>query len=209
MDELESYINREGVKFPQPLIDLAFVHYQLETIHPFADGNGRVGRMLISLMAVHNGLLETPVLYISPVMERYKDDYIDLMYNVSTKGEWAAWLNFFFDRITESCKETIETVDRLIDLQAKYRAVAGKLGRSSIGMRLVDILFEKPMITVTESAQNLGVSYPAAKSIIDKLVENHILVEFEGQYPKLFFAKSIFLASRPVERKFAQPVVPG
>ena len=83
MDDLERYINREDRSVQKALIDLALVHYQIETIHPFADGNGRVGRMLIPLMAVHSGLLDSPILYISPAMERFKDEYIDRMYNVS------------------------------------------------------------------------------------------------------------------------------
>lgn len=200
MDELESYINRPDQTFPIPLVDLALVHYQLETIHPFADGNGRVGRMLISLMAVHNGLLNMPILYISPVMERYKDEYIDLMYGVSVYGKWTDWLNFFFSRIVESSRETISTIDRLIDLQITYRGIAGSLGRSATAMHLVDYLFEHPAITVTQAGQKLDVTYPAAKSAIDKLVEHGILREYAGTYPKVYYAPAILAASRPPER---------
>lgn len=200
MDELERYLNREvdANDLPARLLDLALVHYQIETIHPFADGNGRVGRMLISLMAVHNGLLSMPVLYISPVMERYKDQYIDLMFNVSTKGEWVEWIRFFFDRIFEGCRETIQTVDRLIDLQADYRSRAGRSMRSASAVTLVDILFERPAITVTEAAERLSVTYAAARNTIEKLVEAAILKEVEGAYPKVYLAPEIYRVSKPV-----------
>lgn len=92
MDDLERYINRGEISQPEALIDLALVHYQLEAIHPFSDGNGRVGRMLVSLMAVHSGLLDIPILYMSPALENIKDNYIDLMFDVSTKGNWDDWL---------------------------------------------------------------------------------------------------------------------
>ncbi len=197
MDQLEAYINRENKVFPTPLIDLALVHYQIETIHPFADGNGRVGRMLISLMAVHSGLLDMPILYMSPTLEKYKDTYIDLMYNVSSRGEWADWICFFFEKLSESCREAIEIIDRLINLQEEYRSIATGLSRSAGAITLVDHLFEKPTLTVNDAQKKLNVTYPAAKNTIDKLVEARILVPFEGIYPKLFVAPEIVRISRP------------
>ncbi|MDK9695906.1 MAG: Fic family protein [Siculibacillus sp.] len=197
MDQLEAYINRETTDFPTPLIDLALVHYQIEAIHPFADGNGRVGRMLISLMAVHSGLLDMPILYMSPTLEKYKNNYIDLMYGVSSRGAWAEWINFFFEKLAESCREAIEIIDRLIDLQAEYRAKAANLGRSAGAITLVDHLFERPALTVRDAQRRLNVTYPAAKNTIDKLVEAEILIPFEGIYPKLFIAPAIVRISRP------------
>ena len=196
MDYLESYINRGEITQPQALIDLALVHYQLEAIHPFSDGNGRVGRMLISLMAVHNGLLDMPILYMSPVLENVKDQYIDLMFDISTKGEWQDWLCFFFERVCESCRETIQTVDRLIELQNDYRERAGSASRSANVITIVDHLFERPALTVSDAATKLNVTYPAAKSTIDKLVEIGILFEHAGAYPKVYFAPEILRVSR-------------
>jgi Fic family protein len=196
MDELEAYINRQTGRMP-PLLDMALVHYQLETIHPFADGNGRVGRMLISLMSVHDGLLDMPILYISPAMERHKDEYIDRMYAVSTRGSWSEWINFFLDRVVESCRETIETVDRLIDLQSVYREKASATGRSANLITLVDHLFEVPMISVSDAARKLGVTYHAARKTVEKLVEIGVLREYSGIYPKIFIAYEIYEVSRP------------
>lgn len=195
MDSLEQYLNRENRKFP--LVDVALVHYQFETIHPFMDGNGRVGRMLISLMAIESGLLEMPVLYISPVLEHRKDEYIDLMFNVSAKGEWHPWLNFFFARAAESCRETIATIDRLIALQEHYRSIAAAATRSAGALTLVDHLFERPAISVNDAKDVLGVTYPAARRTIDRLAEHGILEEYPGAYPTLFLARGILDAAAP------------
>lgn len=197
MDELEQYINREDRSFPTPLLDLALVHYQVETIHPFADGNGRVGRMLISLMAVQNGLLEMPVLYISPALERDKDTYIDLMYNVSTRGEWMPWLDFFLSKVAETCGETIATIDRLVELQANYRKQAGETTRSASTLTLIDTLFEIPALTVNEAMTKLDVTYAGARKALDKLIELGIIREVPGSYPKVFLAPGILQAARP------------
>ena len=195
MDSLEKYLNKQE-NFPPAVMDLALVHYQLEAIHPFADGNGRVGRMLISLMAVNSGLLDVPVLYMSPSLEKDKDAYIDLMFNVSTKGLWAPWLNFFFDRIVESCAETIGTIDRLLSLQERYRGLAVQKGRSTSALQLVDMLFERPALTISDAASKLNVTYPAAKKAIDKLVEAEIVKHFPQTYPKLFYSPSILRVAR-------------
>ena len=197
MDALEAYINREPGTLPTPITDLALVHYQLETIHPFADGNGRVGRMLISVMATKSGLLEMPVLYISPVLEKDKDEYIDLMFGVSSRGDWVPWLNFFFGKVCEACHETIATIDRLIALQDEYRMATGSAIRSSAAMNLVDALFESPAITVNSAANRMGVTYAAAKKTIDKLVELSIVREVPGLYPKTFIAAGILRAAAP------------
>ncbi len=200
MDELERYINREIDHDWSPLIDLALVHYQLEAIHPFADGNGRVGRMLISLMAVHNGLLDMPVLYISPALEQKKDQYIDLMYQVSTEGKWIEWLNFFFMTIEESCIETIASIDRLITLQELYRKQVTEKARTSNIITLVDYLFDRPIIRVSDAEKKLGVTYRAARQIIKKLQDIGILKELTGWYPAVFYAPDILNITRPGDK---------
>ena len=199
MDALEGHINRSNLAFPTALMDLALVHYQIEAIHPFLDGNGRVGRMLISLMAVHSQLLDVPVLYLSPVLEQEKNRYIDLMFNVSTRGEWTQWLQFFFAKVEESCRETTDTIDRLLSLQLELRTKARESSRSSGPETLVDHLFEHPTITVTGAAKHLGVTYAAAKTTVDRLVEKGILSEFVGTYPKVYYAAPIVAASSPRE----------
>ncbi len=192
MDELEAYINREDRTQISAILDLAYVHYQFEAIHPFADGNGRLGRMLTALMTVESGLLELPVLYISASIEDKKDEYIDLMYNVSTKGDWLEWCTFFMERIIESCAETIDTIDELIALQTRYRDLAQSLMRTPNILTLVDHLFTQPFVTVPDVERLLNVTYATAKKTIDKLVDGAILEELGGFHPKVFCALEIW-----------------
>lgn len=199
MDALEAYINRENQRFPTPIMDLALVHYQLETIHPFADGNGRVGRMLISIMAMKGGLLDMPVLYMSPALERDKDRYIDLLFNVSARGDWQSWLRFFFEKICEACRDTISTIDRLIRLQNDYRNATADAIRSATALRLVDHLFEQPAVNVNSSADLMQVTYAAASRTLNKLVDIGILREVPHMYPKTFIAPGVLGAAAPAD----------
>ncbi|WP_428698930.1 Fic family protein [Stappia sp.] len=193
MNALEAYINRPTVDLP--ILDLALTHYQIETIHPFSDGNGRVGRMLICLQSVYYNILEMPVLYMSSALEGEKDDYIRLMYNVSANAEWNPWIAFFMDKLSQSCRSTIETIDGIIALQEDYRTRAAASMRSSNIVTLVDKIFGNYVTTVPETATALGVSYPAARNMIDKLVEIGLLRELPGQYPKVFYAPEILRIS--------------
>ena len=133
-----------------------------------------------------------PVLYVSPTLEQKKDLYIDLMFKVSTQGQWSEWLTFFFDIIIESCRKTIATIDRLISLQEEYRALAVGAGRSTAALRLVNALFDHPALTIMDVAGILGVTYPAAKKAVDKLVDADILTPLANIYPRLFYAPAIW-----------------
>ena len=194
MDDLEKFINREiedENKVGQSLIDIALAHYQLETIHPFADGNGRVGRMLISLMAVERELFDMPLLYVSPAIEKNKDEYIDLMYNVSAKGEWEKWIKFFLSAVADTAKSTIGTIDKLIALQEEYRGLVSEATRTSNAITVVDFLFEKPIVDIPEVRDLLNVTYRSASQIVQKLVDLGILIELPGFRPKVFVARTI------------------
>ena len=206
MDMLEAYVNRESGGFPTPLMDLALVHYQVEAIRPFADGNGRVGRMLISLTAVHSGLLDTPVLYVSPVMEHHKDNDVNLMFDVSARGRWSEWLRFF-TRIAESCREAIDAIDRLLQVQAELREGARTAGRSGSPMMPVDFLFEKPVISANDAAQRLGVTCAAANNAVGKLLDLGILHVAPNTWPRLHVSLPIQQASRPSNRSAAGPIM--
>lgn len=197
MSALERYINREDACASTALVDIALVHYQIETIHPFADGNGRVGRMLISLMAVKSGLLHMPALYLSPVIERDKDRYIDALYAVSAKGNWEGWLTYFFDVVTTSCKETVETIDRLLLLQEAYRQKAGTAIRSANVLSIIDMLFESPVTTPKLIVERLGITDVAARNLLAKLCDMDILYEHRDIYPKAYIAFGIIEATKP------------
>lgn len=191
MDQLEAYINRPNRDMTPPLIDMALVHYQLEAIHPFSDGNGRVGRMLISLMAVERKLFETPLLYVSPELEGRKDEYIDLMLRVSTEGKWTDWIRFFLEVVEDSARGSIKVVDRLIDLQTNYRELITRSTKAANAVALVDMLFDNPLVRVRDVQDAFSVTYRAARNTIDKLIEHNILFEVKRLHPTAFIAPEI------------------
>lgn len=197
MDELEKYLNRELHSDAERLIDIAIVNYQLETIHPFGDGNGRLGRMMVTLMSISAGLLSEPLLYVSPAIEDEKDHYIDLMFNVSARGEWLEWITFFFSKITEACKGTVALIDRLLDYQTELKIHVGQNIRSANALHLVDMLFETPVIDITSAAARLDISYHGAKNLIERLIGLSVLEELEGYYPRTFIARGISNIAQP------------
>ncbi len=183
LDTLMTFVNREDR--PSPLIDAALAHYQFEAIHPFADGNGRVGRMLITLMLIDNGTLPQPLLYMSPYLERHKDRYIDLMYAVSRDGAWEDWIAFFLEAVAESAEETIAVVERLQDLQRAYRERFQTARRSALMLRIIDLAFERPVRSISDFAEALGVTYQGAANNLNELIAQGVAEEVEGSYPKL------------------------
>lgn len=197
MSELEKYVNREDKRQSAALIDIALVHYQFETIHPFADGNGRVGRMLISLMAISESLLEIPALYMSPELEKQKDAYIDHMYEVSCKGRWEAFIRFFLNVMTESCRRSISTVHRLRDLQKRYQEAAREKSRSNNLITTVDMLFERPVIQPRDIVARTGITDAAARNLLRQLTEIGILSELRQHYPTVWIADEVLDISRP------------
>jgi len=191
IDDLMKFINRPDREYSSPLIDVALAHYQFEAIHPFGDGNGRVGRMLIALMLAENGTLPQPLLYMSPWLERHKSFYIDLMFEVSQTGSWITWLQFFLRAVAESAEETIDVVQRIQNLQKEYRERFQTARRSALMLRILDLAFEHPAMTVTFVAEKLGVSYPAAANNLKPLLESGVAKELVGSYPKLIIFPSV------------------
>ena len=196
ISSLESYIN-EPRKDRDDLIDIALVHYQFETIHPFADGNGRVGRMLISLMAISRGLLDVPALYVSPALEGVKDEYIERLYRVSAFGEWPEWLNFFCEAVCRTSERAVRTIDSIIALQDKYRQIAAQVSQSANLQQVVDMIFEGPIIRPKDIIDRTNVTDAAARQMLAKLVEAEILHEYRGVYPRVWIALELLELSTP------------
>jgi Fic family protein len=191
MNEIEKFINRDQSSVIQKVLDLALVHYQFEAVHPFGDGNGRIGRMLITLMPLQSGLLNLPILYLSPYLEKHKDEYIDLLYAVTTQSAWVEWLAFFLKAIQSTCSETVQKIDSLIALQKDYKERATMIGRSAKIPETIDSLFRTPVTTVPRTMAKLEITYNAAQTIIEKLTTAGILTEVQGTYPKRFVAHEI------------------
>ena len=185
IDTLTSFINRPDRDQGALLIDIALAHYQFEAIHPFGDGNGRVGRMLTALMLAESGALPQPLLYMSPWLERNKAHYIDLMFEVSQSGNWVPWIHFFLRGVEESAKETIEVVQRIQDLQKEYRERFQTARRSALMLRILDLAFERPVMSVSAIAQALDVTYAGAAHNVKALLAAGVAEEVTWAYPKL------------------------
>lgn len=195
MDRLEAYINDDALSVP-PLIAAALIHYQFEAIHPFGDGNGRVGRMLITLFLKSRGLISRPLLYVSPYIERTKDEYIDAMFAVSCEGDWSRWIKYFLTAVRESSYRTIETIELLNNLQENYRSRLQANTKSVSALRVADHLFERPVLSVSDAAKVAGISYQAARKTVDQLCTQGILEDIPGfENPKLYWAKDVLFLS--------------
>ena len=196
MDRLEAYINSDTSPVP-PLIAAGLCHCQFETIHPFRDGNGRVGRMLITLQLLAAGLLTRPLLHVSPFIEANREEYVDAMFAVSSRGDWERWLKFFLNAVKESCFEAKAAIDRVHELRKRYRDRLRKQTRSVTALTIADHLFERPVISITDAANRCGVSYRSAKKAVDQLIRAGILQPVEGYgNPKLFRAREVISVSQ-------------
>jgi len=191
MSALEQFINREDRKIGEELIDLALCHYQFEAIHPFGDGNGRIGRMLVTLMAMQFKILDLPLLHVSANLERKRDTYIDLLYKVSTQGEWHNWINFFLAAIQQSCKNATASVDKILKLQAEFKQRVLSAQKSHRLMAIIDSLFDKHWTTTVEIRKLCATSFPTASSDIQALVELKILEPLQKSRPMLYISRPI------------------
>ncbi len=159
------------------LIDLALIHYQFETIHPFEDGNGRVGRLITTLLMAEWGVMPQPFLHLSPFFEEHRSDYIDLLLEVSMSGHWDEWVSFFLKAVQSQAIDALKRVKRLLNLREELRARVQIARSSALLVQLVDQLFEVPGLTIPMAAHKLGVTYRAAANNVEKLIEVGILTE--------------------------------
>lgn len=195
MDSLERFLNREDAGAIPPLLEAALVHYQFETIHPFADGNGRVGRILIPLILLSRAAIPSPVFYPSASMEGRKDEYIDRMFAVSTSGDWTGWLRFFLQICGDTCRTSVEVIDRILSLQHDYREQAMKSFRSNNVIILIDHLFAAPVVSTPIAMRLLNVTHRAARMTIANLESIGILEKLPGpSVPDYFVARAILRA---------------
>jgi len=173
LDAWEKYLHAQDDH--PPLVRLAFIHYQFEAIHPFLDGNGRIGRLLLILLLVDWGLLPLPLLYLSAYFERHRDAYYDGLLRVSTEGAWEDWVAFFLQGVVEQAQDALGRMKRLQDLRLRWRKLVTHKRASANLLKLVDVLFEKPVLTIPDAAQRLQVTYRSAQRLIHQLVDSGIL----------------------------------
>jgi len=174
MGNLERFLH-DDTPMP-PLVKCGLAHAQFETIHPFLDGNGRLGRLLITFFLCWRGILTRPLLYLSVYFKRHRQEYYDRLQAVRDAGDWEGWIRFFLEGVRSASLEASETARKILDLREKHRTEVGRETRGSgAGLILLDRLFEFPMITVRQVADIIQRSYPVANDLTAAFVELGIL----------------------------------
>ena len=180
MSDLEKFANNELNSLPD-LLKIGIIHYQFETIHPFLDGNGRVGRLLITLYLVDKGILKAPILYLSDFFERNRQLYYDNLMRVRTHHNLVQWLKFFLTGVIEIAKKGVETFDGILQLKASLEGKVNTLGsRAGDAQKIINYLYQRPIIDATKVIQLTGKSKATAYKIIDELEKMKILEEIFG-----------------------------
>lgn len=192
---LEEYLHAEDTL--PPLVRLALIHYQFEAIHPFLDGNGRIGRLLITLLLVHWGLLPMPLLYLSAYFEHRRDEYYRLLLEVSASGAWRAWLIFFLTGVAEQAIDAVQRASKLQDLQIEWSRRLSRTRSSANLLRLANFLFDMPVLTIPDAAKALEVTYVTGQRLVDRLVGEGILSTLDDRaYGKVYVAPEILAVLR-------------
>ncbi|WP_158632592.1 Fic family protein [Amycolatopsis sp. WAC 01416] len=190
LDAFEKYLHAEHVL--PPLVTIACLHYQFEAIHPFIDGNGRVGRLLVTLLLVEWGLLPAPLLDLSAYLEPRRDEYYARLLAVSTQGDWTGWVHFFLSVLENQAIDARNRAVALHSLRQEYRTRTTSARTSSLLPQLVDALFETPAMTINRAAEVLGVTHRAATQNVIKLVDAGVLTEIQSPgRVRLFLAEEI------------------
>ncbi len=180
MSDIEKFIHNEELHIPE-LLKIGLVHYQFETIHPFLDGNGRVGRLLIPLYLVSKGILQSPILYLSDFFEKHRQLYYDNLTIVREKNDLGQWYKFFLVGVIETAKNGISTFDKILQLQKKIDADLQKLGSRALkAKKVIDYLYKKPLITAHKVSEIASISMPSSYKLISDLEKLQILQEKTG-----------------------------
>jgi Fic family protein len=178
LTDLERFLHEEDIP---TLVALALAHYQFEAIHPFLDGNGRIGRLLVPLALCQRGVLERPMLYLSAYFERHRSRYYHLLFETSATGDPTPWINFFLDGVADQSRDAEERTVTLVDLQRDIREelLAAKVTNTTL--RLAESLLDRPYVTAKRVTRQFDVTTPTAQKAIDSLVDQAILTEVTGR----------------------------
>jgi Fic family protein len=192
LDNLEKFLWQSAPL--HPLLACGIAHAQFETIHPFLDGNGRVARLLITFMLCHDGVLRSPLLYLSHYLKQHRAEYYDRLTAIRTNGDWEGWLRFFLEGVRVVGDEAEDTAGRIVELREEVRLDAREAGMPATGLKLVDQLFERPIINVHLAKDLLGVTFAAANGIVGRLQDVGILTEMTGSRRNRLFKFDRYLA---------------
>lgn len=182
LGQLEAYVHASD-DLP-PLVKIGLIHAQFETIHPFLDGNGRVGRLLITFLLTERAILQKPVLYLSHFFKRHRQTYYERLQAVRDTGDWEGWLKFFLRGVAEVSAEASGTARRILALREEHRsAIATRLGRAAgTGHTVLESLFERPIVSVHDVQNRIGMTYAAANNLVARLTGLGILEEITGNF---------------------------
>lgn len=177
------------------LVKIGLAHAQFETIHPFLDGNGRIGRLLITFLLCEQGVLQKPVLYLSYYFKQHRQEYYEHLQAVRDTGNWEAWVVFFLQGIIDVSEQATDTARRILVLREEHRhAITETLGRTAgNGHRVLDYLYENPIVSVKEVQRLIGTTYPAANNLVGRLQACGILEEITGQVRHRRFAYQSYI----------------
>lgn len=189
----ERFLHVDARQMP-PLVKAALAHVQFETIHPFSDGNGRLGRLLITLILCHEGVLREPSLYLSLYFKRRRADYYDMLNGVRVRGDWEGWLGFFLDGVADTAQQAVDTAQRLLALLTRDRARIATLGARAGNVGLVfDQFTRRVLLSVPQVRPHLALSAPTIRAAMRTLEEMEIVNELTGQRRHRVFAYSAYL----------------
>jgi Fic family protein len=194
MGALEAFLHQQEAPMPT-LIMAALAHVQFETIHPFLDGNGRLGRLLIAMLLHHGGLLAEPLLYLSLYFKQHRAEYYELLDRVRTRGDWEAWVDFFLEGVETTAHSAVQTAKRLVDLfQQDTRRVTTLGGRAAPNLlRVLDALRQRPLCSLKQLCVSHGMSFPTASKAMQTLVSQGLAREMTGQQRNRVFVYDAYL----------------
>lgn len=191
LDQFERFLHEEN-ELPV-LIHVGLAHAQFETIHPFLDGNGRVGRLLITFLLVHRSVLHRPLLYLSHYLKRNRAEYYDRLTAIRRQGDWEGWLRFFLRGVAETAVEATETARAILALREQHREVVQE--RCGLnGVRLLDFLFDRPLVNVNLVTRSLQVSFATANNLVREFEQVGLLREITGGRRRRVFRYDSYLA---------------
>jgi Fic family protein len=179
MNDLEMFLHNAS-ELPI-LIKAGLAHCQFETIHPFLDGNGRIGRLLITFMLCQQGALSRPLLYLSYYFKKNRPEYYDWLMEVRNNGDWEGWLKFFLKGVIEVSKQAISTARKIIEMQYNHKALVSQEVKTPNALKLLDLLYLRPILSVSDVKEGLGISYPTANNLVNRFTGMDILRERTGQ----------------------------
>jgi Fic family protein len=192
LGDLEAFLHESSLPL---LVQLALAHYQFEVIHPFLDGNGRIGRLTIPLMLVWRKVVPQPLLYLSAYLEQHRSEYYDHLLITSQSGEIMPWIQFFLRAVEHQARDSEERTVRLVELRQRLRTELLDEGRANSVIRLAEELFARPVMTTAQTQERIGVTRPTAQAAIDALVERGDLHEITGRARgRVYEAPAIFEA---------------